>query len=501
MSNRRVIALLVNNAGLRDDYQGNLRRGVETACVERDLDLWVYAGRTDFSDSQGAQLRVFDLLSDTRIDGIVVAAGCIATGHSVEALFAEIRARCDVPICAVGQECAGIPSIMVDNRRGERRARRAPDHARRKAPLRIHRWSRGTPGIGAAPGRLPRRARAARADSAGSKPCGMATSWSLRAPRPCVSSSRKGSTSTRSWRRTTTWRAALARRCSKRACAARRTSRSPASTTPAMRVMRPALTTVRQPVARMGALAVARLIAAWGGRGTDRTITLSTDLVVRESCGCHAARSGDDARVHDAARRPAARGAGGTAPLGRRRRRCAPQPLGPGAVCSHRRARSRSACGKRARAARGSVVPVRSAPRAPPRAFRAEGAGGEHWERDAARRLVRRGLVGGLGRSSASRRRARPAPRSAPGRAAHQRRAVCHHAHAEGPGGRDDGAPAALRDPERRGLTVVADHAGRARAARGAGRRSLDPGPGRVSSRVAAPGRGRGARAARARSR
>ena len=40
---RRVIALLINNAGLRDDYQGDLRRGVEQVCI--DLVALRYVGR------------------------------------------------------------------------------------------------------------------------------------------------------------------------------------------------------------------------------------------------------------------------------------------------------------------------------------------------------------------------------------------------------------------------------------------------------------------------
>jgi hypothetical protein len=45
---RRVIAMLTNNPGMRTDYQGLLRQGVEQACIERDIDLWIYPGRSDW---------------------------------------------------------------------------------------------------------------------------------------------------------------------------------------------------------------------------------------------------------------------------------------------------------------------------------------------------------------------------------------------------------------------------------------------------------------------
>ena len=58
---------------------------------------------------------------------------------------------------------------------------------------------------------------------------------------------------------------------------------------PSSRACTPALTTVRQPIAQLGARAVARLIEAWDGKSepTDDVLTLETELVLRESCGCH----------------------------------------------------------------------------------------------------------------------------------------------------------------------------------------------------------------------
>ena len=78
MSRRKVIALLTNAVSMRSDYQGLLRQGIEKACLERDIDLWVYAGRSDWRACGPAQAHVYRLVSSDRIDGIIVAAGCIA---------------------------------------------------------------------------------------------------------------------------------------------------------------------------------------------------------------------------------------------------------------------------------------------------------------------------------------------------------------------------------------------------------------------------------------
>ena len=90
MSRRKVIAFLTNNAGMRSDYQGLLRQGIEQACVERDIDLWVYSGRSDWRSWGAAQARIYEMVSLNRVDGIIVAAGCIAAALSIEEVLALI---------------------------------------------------------------------------------------------------------------------------------------------------------------------------------------------------------------------------------------------------------------------------------------------------------------------------------------------------------------------------------------------------------------------------
>ena len=296
MAKRRVIALLLNNAGLRDDYQAKLRRGVEEACAERNIDLWVYAGRTDFSPSADAQLRVFELLSAARVDGIIVAAGCIATGHGVAELVRTLRARCPVPMCAVGQECTDVPSIVVNNRRGgdSLAEHLVAEHGRRRfayigGPSGHQESEERLLGIRDA---LARHGLTLDDDAVGHGDF-MARSGaevvSELIARGCVFD-------------------ALLAANDNMAQGAHATLSASGLVCPAdvavvgfddgrnARITRPALTTVRQPVVRMGMLAVGRIVAAWKGRGSARLITLGTELVVRESCGCRPAHTVADAR-------------------------------------------------------------------------------------------------------------------------------------------------------------------------------------------------------------
>jgi LacI family transcriptional regulator len=57
------------------------------------------------------------------------------------------------------------------------------------------------------------------------------------------------------------------------------------------RHVRPPLTTVAQPMREIGAEAVRIVLARLADPGADRrAVVLSTDLVLRRSCGCRAAR-------------------------------------------------------------------------------------------------------------------------------------------------------------------------------------------------------------------
>jgi DNA-binding LacI/PurR family transcriptional regulator len=115
---RKVIALMMGNAGLRNDYQGLLRAGVERRCAAADIDLWVYAGRSDWRPCGPGQGRIFDLVAAGRVDGIILAAGCISSFQSLEDLLTRLRQSCDAPVCAVGYRVASVASFTVDNRSG-----------------------------------------------------------------------------------------------------------------------------------------------------------------------------------------------------------------------------------------------------------------------------------------------------------------------------------------------------------------------------------------------
>lgn len=288
MTRRRVIALLMNDAGLGDYYQGELRRGAERVCGAHGALLWVYGGRVDWTPSGTVQRQVFDLIHPSRIDGIVVAAGCIASYAPLDDVLERLRARCNVPICAVGGACAGIPSFLVDNASG---AARAVDHMVREHGRRHIAYIAGPAGHEESDERM-----------AGVQAAVARAGLEL-GPESIVNGNftpESGRRAVEQWlARDVKFDAILAAN-DEMAVGALEALRLAGIDCPGQvavsgfddsasaRFCHPALTTVRQPITALGAAAVRHIMDCWQGKAPTLETKLQTDLVVRESCGCHA---------------------------------------------------------------------------------------------------------------------------------------------------------------------------------------------------------------------
>jgi DNA-binding LacI/PurR family transcriptional regulator/signal transduction histidine kinase/CheY-like chemotaxis protein len=118
---RRTIALLVDYIDHLDrGYECELRDAFETACRCRDVNLVLLAGRPlDRSDPwTRAQNTVYDMAGARSVDGIILGAAGLAalTGVAAVERFAGRQSR--IPVCSLGVELTGIPSIVSDSRSG-----------------------------------------------------------------------------------------------------------------------------------------------------------------------------------------------------------------------------------------------------------------------------------------------------------------------------------------------------------------------------------------------
>jgi phosphoserine phosphatase RsbU/P len=285
---RKVLALLTCNASLRDDYQGALRLGMERACAAEDIDLWVFGGRNNWIRSAD-QHRLFRLLDPSRIDGIVLAAGLIESFTPLAGVLETLRARCAVPMCAVGQSVPGMPSFLIDNAAA---AAQTAQHL-----IRVHGCRRFAYISG------PRDHHESRERLRGvtdalhrhglelDERCVVNGDFAVSGGRRAVLTLLERGCEFDALLAVNDHTAlgaieglrATNRRCPERVAIAGFDDAASA------RFGVVPLTTIRQPVQRLGGLAVDCILRAWRGQGSDPVTRLDTELILRESCGCHAA--------------------------------------------------------------------------------------------------------------------------------------------------------------------------------------------------------------------
>jgi DNA-binding LacI/PurR family transcriptional regulator/signal transduction histidine kinase/ActR/RegA family two-component response regulator len=283
-----VLALLTCNASLRDDYQGALRLGIERVCAAEDVDLWVFGGRNNWIRSAD-QHRLFRLLDPSRVQGIVLAAGLIESFTPLEGVLQTLRERCAVPMCAVGQEVPGMPSFVIDNATA---AAQTAEHLIRvhgcrriaviSGPRDHHEARERLRGVSEA---LRRHGLALDEQSVVSGQ--FAVSDGRRAvaellARGCEFDGLLAANDHMALGAIEALRG-TARRCPERVAVAGFDDAASA------RFGVVPLTTIRQPVQRLGALAADCVIRAWQGGLSPPVTRLDTELILRESCGCHAA--------------------------------------------------------------------------------------------------------------------------------------------------------------------------------------------------------------------
>ncbi|WP_437680274.1 SpoIIE family protein phosphatase [Sorangium sp. So ce131] len=131
---RRTIALLMDY--MRGEYQSAVRIGVERAAEAHDVNLIFAVGEILPGDASSAAVRnsIYRLVGAEAVDGIMVASGTLCNYLGVEELQRFCRDFAPVPLCSIGLVLEGIPSIVVDNGLGiEMTAGHLiDDHARRR---------------------------------------------------------------------------------------------------------------------------------------------------------------------------------------------------------------------------------------------------------------------------------------------------------------------------------------------------------------------------------
>lgn len=101
-------------------YQTQLRNAYVARAAELGLNLLFFFGRA--LDEPNPQSRshneIFQLANPGLLDGLVVLSTCLSRFCGAEGVARFLATRPSMPLCSVGVEIPGIPSVLVDNRAG-----------------------------------------------------------------------------------------------------------------------------------------------------------------------------------------------------------------------------------------------------------------------------------------------------------------------------------------------------------------------------------------------
>lgn len=120
----KVVGLLIDL--LEDEYQNQILMGVEAAAREHDVSLICFVGGTLEANDRFAFGRhrnfIYELARSKSIDGLIVSAGSLGNAIGRERLADYCRRFKDQALCTFAVPLPGIPCVSVDNSSGMRAA-------------------------------------------------------------------------------------------------------------------------------------------------------------------------------------------------------------------------------------------------------------------------------------------------------------------------------------------------------------------------------------------
>lgn len=116
----RRIGLLIDNLG--GEYETSLRWAIRRAAASRGGWLCTVAGLPlDETDPRAtAHNHVYDLVRGPMIDGVICVSSTLGVSGAMQPLIELCRRLAPMPVCSIGAELEGVPSLLVDNRGGTR---------------------------------------------------------------------------------------------------------------------------------------------------------------------------------------------------------------------------------------------------------------------------------------------------------------------------------------------------------------------------------------------
>ncbi|WP_437625620.1 SpoIIE family protein phosphatase [Sorangium sp. So ce1151] len=128
---RPTIALVTDY--LTGEYQAEVHFGVERAAEEHDVNLLVVFGETHARPgyTMVPSNTIYPLISAATVDGLVIVSSALTNHLGIQGTHEFCRSYAPLPVCSVGLALPGIPSVTVDNASGAETvvAHMVDDHA------------------------------------------------------------------------------------------------------------------------------------------------------------------------------------------------------------------------------------------------------------------------------------------------------------------------------------------------------------------------------------
>ncbi|WP_437281217.1 SpoIIE family protein phosphatase [Sorangium sp. So ce375] len=283
---RLTIALLTDY--LCGEYQSEARFGVERAAEAHDVNLIVAFGETRARQGYALDARVgiYSLIGPATVDGVVIMSSALTNHVGPDGAHEFCRSFAPLPVCSVGLALDGIPSVVVDNAVGEEAAvaHVLDDHACKRVAYISGPANNEEAKLRARAYRRALEARALPYDERLLVYGDFMIDGGRRAMRELLG-------------RRVEFDAVVAGN-DNMALGAMDTLKAHGVDIPGdvlvcgfddvavSRVTRPSLTTVRQPIKELGALAVSTVLRQLRGERVPECSLLPVELTRRESCGC-----------------------------------------------------------------------------------------------------------------------------------------------------------------------------------------------------------------------
>lgn len=115
------VGLLVDNLG--EDYQRRIFTGLNEEAVRLNIGVVCFlGGQLAASGTLVHRNRVYECVSSSNVDALVVTTGTLGNKVGADTLASFVETYRPLPICSVGVELAGFPSVTIDNKAGARQA-------------------------------------------------------------------------------------------------------------------------------------------------------------------------------------------------------------------------------------------------------------------------------------------------------------------------------------------------------------------------------------------